>query len=126
MLSTSLLTLLVIGLASARLTVLLVHDTILEPVRERVYLRWPPRDLLALGYEYQRKDTNGEYLPMGASRDWSMFGELLSCTRCTSVWVSGALYSLALASGLLVPGIVEAGLQFGAVTWIAAWGASKV
>lgn len=126
MLFTDLVLLLVVGLASARLTTLLVHDTILEPVRERIYRRMPPRDSLALGYEYQRQDTDGSYLPPGIIRDWSMFGELLSCTRCTSVWVSGALYSLALASDLLSPGIVEAGLQFGAVTWVAAWGASKV
>ncbi len=82
--------LLVIALASARLSVLLVHDTILERPRDWLHRHRPPVDNPILGFDYQQRDTDGERLPDGVIRDASLLGELFTCTRCMSVWTTAA------------------------------------
>lgn len=115
-----------IGLASARVTVLAVSDTITTGLRERIYLRWPPQDNPRMGFEYQQMDRQGEYLPMSATRDWSMFGELLSCSRCVSVWVTGALYLLTANQAGLRGSVAQHIVWLLAAMWVSAWGASKI
>ena len=67
------------GLATARLATLVVYDTILEPVRSRVY-RWSPPDDIR-----HRTDANG------VLRDAGWVGTGLSCHRCVGVWIAAAL-----------------------------------
>lgn len=123
---TQLVWVVLLGLAAARVTVLLVEDTILQPLRNKIYLRFPPKDAPNWGFEYQRMDTDGQYLPMGVIRDWSMFGELLSCGRCTSVWVTGALFIAAATSGPLAGTQVELLLEMLSAMWISSWGAANL
>lgn len=83
--------LLVIALASARVSVLLVHDQILERPRDWLYRQQPPVDNPILGFDYQQRDTDGTRLPDGTIRDASLLGELFTCTRCMSVWTTAVL-----------------------------------
>ncbi|HLL33857.1 MAG TPA: DUF1360 domain-containing protein [Streptomyces sp.] len=62
-----------VGLASYRATQLAVHDTILDPVRDRV-LAWQDRR------------------PDSAARVWTV--TLISCIYCTGWWVSGAMLAV--------------------------------
>lgn len=113
--------LLLLSVAAARVAVLLAHDTILEPVREALFLRWPPKDNQALGMHYQRINRDGMAMPIGAfDRDWKMFSELLTCTRCLTVWTAGALYALGEIAGHGVATDVAAPIAvMGAAAWIA-------
>lgn len=111
---------LVLSLAAARVAVLLAHDTILAPLRERIFLRWPPQDNLMAGYAYQTMDRQGRTLPAGARRDWHMTTELLTCTRCLTVWTAGALYALGEAASRDVAMAISAPLALMATSaWIA-------
>lgn len=82
----------VAGLASARIAVLLAHDVILESLRHKIFLRFPPMDNPILGFDYQQKDRGGERLEVGETRKWYMVSELLTCTRCLTVWITPAVF----------------------------------
>lgn len=118
---TQTLLLLTVALASARIAVLLAHDFILESARHWFFLRYPPVDNVMLGMDYQSRDREGRNLPAGAKRDHNFFGELLTCTRCLTVWVSPPVYAAAVTShyGLIA-------VQLIAVMFLAAWGAKKL
>lgn len=90
--------LLLLSVAAARVAVLLAHDTILVHVREALFLRWPPMDNQALGMHYQMMDSKGN-TDYNEPRDWKMFSELLTCTRCLTVYTAGALYALGEIAG---------------------------
>jgi hypothetical protein len=85
------LNLLILSLASFRLTRLLVFDKITEFIRVPFF------------NEFKEIDEDGEievyYLPKekGIKR---FFGELLSCYWCTGIWASAAIVGIA----LLYPG----------------------
>jgi len=80
------------ALASARIAVLLVHDVILDGPRTWFFRRFPPMNNPMIGYEYQSKDIKGMALPASLTRDWYLFSELLTCTRCLTVWTSVPIY----------------------------------
>lgn len=84
----NLIWILIAGAASARIAVLIAHDTILDRPRTWMFLRFPPEDNDRLGFRYQRLDRDGRNLPGGAIRNPSMIGELISCTRCLTVWTT--------------------------------------
>ncbi len=112
--------LLLLAIAAARVAVLVAHDTILVHVRERLYLRWPPMDNQALGMYYQSMDRLGRSLPAGMKREWYMATELLTCTRCLTVYTAGALYALGELAGHGVAIDVAAPIAvMGAGAWIA-------
>lgn len=85
----TLLNLLVLSLASFRLTRLLVFDKITEFIRDPFF------------NEIQEVNEEGEievyYLPKekGVKR---FFGELLSCYWCTGIWASAAIVGMSLLS----------------------------
>lgn len=85
------LDLLALAFASARLSVLLVHDNILDAPRDWLFRRFPPTDDPYTGTTYQQRDKTGRALPDGTLRDSAWLGDLLACTRCTSVWTTAAL-----------------------------------
>lgn len=119
-------TVLLIGLASARLSVLVVDDYILEPVRHRIFLKFPPKDVPQWGFEYQQMDANGYELPEGIIRPHSWLGELLSCNRCVSVWATAGVYVFAAAYGVVDGTVPEHLVSAVAATWLASWGAHEI
>ncbi|WP_338472189.1 DUF1360 domain-containing protein [Niallia sp. XMNu-256] len=79
------LELLLLGLASFRLTRLFVYDKITAFIRN-VFIK-----------EIEEKDENGEETVYLIPKDGvikGFFGELLSCYWCTGVWSSLGLYGL--------------------------------
>jgi hypothetical protein len=109
--------------AAARISVLVVRDTILDRPREWFFLRYPPIDNPMLGYRYQTLDREGRVLPAGAPREASMLGELFTCTRCVTVWATGIIYlaSLALGSSATLMGTAPI-----ASMWVAAFLARRI
>lgn len=81
--------LVILGLAAARITSLVVFDGITEPIRHRIFLLSPPvaaGDDSGLAF-YAVVDRHG--LPLdGVERGRGWFGQLVSCYHCTGVWVS--------------------------------------
>ena len=63
------------GLATYRLTRLIVDDEILAPIRNRIFNRFDP--------------------------EYSKFGYVLTCTWCSSIWVA----SLVVIFGIIIPTI---------------------
>lgn len=82
------LELIIIAFASARISVLIVRDTILSKPRDWIFRRYPPIDDPYSGYSYQQRDKTGRNLPKSIIRDATFLGNLLSCTNCISVWVT--------------------------------------
>ena len=118
-------TLLVLALASARIAVLLVHDLILEKPRDWIFRHWPPMDNPMEGFDYQSKDKHGNKLTGPASlqtkRRWYLFSELLTCTRCMTVWITAVAW-LTLE---FIPASFS-GFEAIAAMFVAAWGAKKL
>ncbi|MDQ0216291.1 hypothetical protein J2S13_002732 [Oikeobacillus pervagus] len=84
--------LLILGLASFRLTRLIVFDKITEPMRRPFF------------NEIEEKDENGKemiYLVPKERGIRKWIGELLSCYWCTGIWVSIFLIALYLEKWLL-------------------------
>jgi hypothetical protein len=115
------LIMLIAALASARVAVLIVHDTILEKPRDWWFRRYPPMDNPILGFDYQSKDKAGVPLPASLRRKWYMTSELLTCTRCMTVWTTPPALLLA-HSGQVGRTIIIAVAAMG----IASWAAKKV
>lgn len=106
---TDVVTLLIAALATARLTSLIVHDAILEPIRHELFLLSPPEDDIEQGFTYQSVDRIGWFarlrgrLPGGLRltstklrrgvpvRRAGFLGRLVSCTHCTGIWVAAAV-----------------------------------
>jgi len=94
---------LVLGLATSRLTSLLVEDAIFEPVRHEIFLISPPEDDPDRGLLYstlarvpwrKRKRVGASALPLGpysTFRDPGFIGRVVSCVYCTGVWVAAFL-----------------------------------
>lgn len=94
------LTLLILALAVSRLSRLIVHDSITEPIRAWVWKRWPGSStefgdsevhngILATGVDVFRADS----METPGTRAWyatrpRFIGELISCHWCLSVWVA--------------------------------------
>lgn len=95
-----LLLILASALASARIAVLIVHDVIIEKQRDWFFRHFPPFDNDMLGFKYQSMDVNGDDLPLTEDgqrvfrRGW-WFAELLTCTRCLTVWTTVPTYIVA-------------------------------
>lgn len=97
----------VIGLAVARITSLIVQDDLLEPIRHRVFTASPPTadDSHPLAFYRYIETRWGRRVP-GLLRDEpraaGFWGRLLSCYHCVGVWVSivaaAAFYSQPAAS----------------------------
>jgi hypothetical protein len=115
------LVLLVYAAASARVAVLVAHDTILDGLRSRFFLRFPPED--RPGMQYQRLDRQGRVLPGGAIRPPHLLGELVSCTRCLTVWTTAAVYAVDVVAGRDATLLVTTPI---AAMWAAAYLARKV
>lgn len=89
--------LVIAGLATARITTLVVHDAILEPLRNRVFLLSPPPNDFDRGFLWQdiarpslrRWLTLAKPMPTTGDdrRRVGLVGKLLSCDRCVAVWV---------------------------------------
>lgn len=89
-----------LGFAGYRGTQLLVHDSILDPARDRVF-----------AWQQARPDS----IP----REWIV--TLISCVYCTGWWVAGAL----LATYLVVTGrFDDAPLLVHGIEWLAVAGAA--
>lgn len=96
------------ALAIARLTTLIVHDTILDRLRHEVFLLSPPPDDLDRGFLYQQwsrvpfrhrrpfRRSTGQSGVSGTftirrgvpPRRTGVIGTLLSCDRCVGLWVT--------------------------------------
>ena len=117
--------LIILSLASARIAVLVVHDTILEPARVWFYRRFPPMDNPMHGYDYQTRDKDGEKIvgpgSTGTVRKWYWFSELTTCTRCMTVWITMVAWMILefIPASLL-------GFEVIAVMWAAAYGAKNL
>lgn len=92
MTATELIMIVVAALASGRIAVLFVHDTILDTPRDWLFRRFPPFDNLMHGYDYQSKDKDGNPLPASLKRKGYMISEVLTCTRCFTVWTTAPVY----------------------------------
>ena len=87
---------LLLGLATARITALIVLDDLLEPLRHRLFIWSPP------------PDRDGEYPYLTPERPRPRFaGRLLSCYHCIGVWVAAIIA----ISYMMIPG-VTIGLAF--------------
>lgn len=73
-------------LAVLSLTDILKYQVIALPLRER------------LGWRHDATGTADQWEPT-KSKTLNFFGQVLSCFRCTSVWVSGILFVLRLLPG---------------------------
>lgn len=112
--------LLIIAMAAARVAVLIAHDSILAGPREWIFLRWPPVDNHLAGFAYQTMDKSGRTLPAGAKRDASMLSELITCTRCLTVWTGAVFYLWGEGIGHGAAATVAAPLAvMAAAAWIA-------
>lgn len=78
------------GLATARITSLIVHDSILEGVRHRIFQLSPPPDDIENGFGYQQVTWRGHRRNGRVPRRPGFVGSLLSCTHCVGVWVAAA------------------------------------
>lgn len=103
------ITLLLLALAAARITILVTRDSILEPIRHRIFLLSPPPDNARRGWEYQRmiratrKERNlarqaGEsradsrwIAGSEVERKPGFIGSLLSCPDCAGIWVGAGV-----------------------------------
>lgn len=94
-----------LGLGTARMAAIVSIDKISEPLRDLVFHWFPPEDNDREGrfYQIKRPATDAERLQMD---DWNIpwwqkrwsegdrlrkphfLGELISCHRCTSVWIA--------------------------------------
>ena len=114
----TLTTMLLAALATARITTLIVHDSILERARHELFLASPPPDDIDRGYAYQsydrvpwrrRRESRGAArvrrgLP---PRRAGFAGSLVACTHCTGVWVAvGVLAALRFAPGAVTTAVV--------------------
>lgn len=113
--------LIVSALAAGRIAVILVHDFILDKPRTWFFRHVPPMDNLMEGYDYQSKDKDGNPLPASLKRDWHMIAELFTCTRCLTVWATGATFAIAATSDI---GLTA--MEVIAAMGIAAWFAAKL
>lgn len=113
--------LVVAALAAARIAVLVAQDVILEKPRDWWFRRFPPMDNPMLGYDYQTKDKTGKTLPASCRRKWYMVSELMTCTRCLTVWITIVLW-LTLE---FIPASFS-GLEAIAAMTIASWAAKKL
>lgn len=105
--------LILLGLAVARLTSLIVQDDIVEPLRHRLFTWSPPIDDPDLGRWYQSLDmqsgTSVSLRPAG------FLGRLVSCYHCTAVWCS----AIAALSVAMIPAFAWPVLSVAAVAQIA-------
>jgi len=84
------------GLATARITALVVFDDIVEPIRHRLFQFSPPYDDLERGHNYQSIDRVDGYIRKRVvPRKPGWLGRLVSCTHCVGVWVAAAIYAAA-------------------------------
>lgn len=90
---------LVLGLAAYRGTQLAVHDTVLDPARDRVFA-WQARR------------------PESRPRQWVI--TLISCTYCMGWWVAGAALGIYVLAADTWPGVPEFALYWFAVAGVQA------
>ena len=102
-------TIILLFLATARITILVTRDGITEPIRHWIWLWSPPADNPDRGWAYQqlrrankreqrvardgglsRADARWVDEPR-AVREPGFVGQILSCTDCAGVWVGAAV-----------------------------------
>lgn len=117
----TLLTFIIAGLAVARITSLIVHDEIAQPLRHRIWL-WSPPIEFAGDETYTIIDRHGvvlpqthhaaDYLGQPMWRHPGFVGRLIACTNCVAVWVAGSVYAAlnVLPRHLVLPVLVIAAL----------------
>jgi len=91
--SSNLAAIIVAGLAVARLTALIVDDSILEPLRHRIFLLSPPAadgDLEFYRHVDRRGIRLGSYKTISEPRKLGFLGRLVSCPYCVGVWIAAA------------------------------------
>lgn len=68
---------------------MLSKDTIFDKPRDWFYRQYPPFDNPLLGFDYQQRDKHGKRLAdKDDLRKPRLIGELLTCTRCLTVWTT--------------------------------------
>lgn len=115
----SLATLIILALATARLTLLVSRDSITEPIRQRIYMHSPPGDEPRKGWFHQRyhrlpkedrallvdaawPESHWYYDDKREPRGTGFFGELVSCPDCSGVWVGAFVAAAWFAAGSIV------------------------
>lgn len=108
----ALLVALLLGLGTARAAAIIAIDEISSPIRERIFMRFPPEDNDHMGWYYRcyEKADDDEvaeqsqwdkswkrkwYQRGDVVRDATFIGKLLGCHKCAAVWVAAgntALY----------------------------------
>lgn len=105
-----LVTILVLAGASALLAAIIVEDKITEPIRKRIWSRFP---------------RTGQGLPLELDEGWqessgTFLGDVIACVRCAGVWTTGAcavvLYAV---NGIPADGTASKAV-LGVATWLAA------
>lgn len=110
----ALLLIVLLGLGTARAAAIIAIDEISEPIRDRIFMRFPPEDNADKGWFYQcfdkaDKEERAEQRQWDKSwrhrwihrgdviRDPTFIGKLLGCHKCVAIWVAAgntALYFL--------------------------------
>jgi len=79
------------ALASYRLTRFVVTDSLPDPVRRRIFRRFPPDEMWAKAFPRVRKGQPVVRV--------SKVGQLLDCPFCTGWWMAGLSLAVAYALG---------------------------
>lgn len=103
----TLIAIIVLGLATSRLSSLIVIDDIFERVRHEIFLLSPPEDTGEdAGVPYirmdripfrKRKKAGGDIIQLGpydTSRKPGFWGRVISCIYCAGVWAAAFLIGL--------------------------------
>jgi hypothetical protein len=110
--------LLLVSLATFRLTRLVTQDTITYSIREWILLRFPGDDQ---NYTWQTRDKahswwkRDGFIGRSAGQEWrkpTFIGRLISCDYCISVWLAPAVYFLNKWNEDVVFVIAAAGLVY--------------
>jgi len=89
----TILDLLLLALAGFRISRLIIEDTIFDPIRTALFVRWPGHDI-----EYEEKDRprvrggtfelGGDYYASEPTEIGNRLSKLLGCYACTGFWIS--------------------------------------
>lgn len=88
-----------LGLGAYRITRIVTLDTFTEPLRQRIFDRWPP-DYDRSQWRYHEELRALAKRAPGAERPpvhW--FGQLVECPWCIGFWLSGAFVAVAALVG---------------------------